>query len=332
MEKIDKAVAFVNERARLDEEMLEVQSKFEEGNYNFVAPDRVIIKQGILKEVGGSFRPEKVHYFLFNDILIRATAKQKGKLLAVRETIPTEHLIVGVGQKSSFSDNTLIITNSTSGIKHTAFTLTAEERDEWLNAILGTLPKFTAPPTIKPSASTTMASGRRATIASPSGGDILKGAGANFDFGEYQPSVKNVDQLPVQLRPKVVEHKTHQCKTDESVLIKLKAAKRDKKRRVLPEQPTDEETHMNKVLKCAYKKDERFIKLKLSEDFLTVFLSDLERFVEDKFGEKNLVVKYKDDEGDFITIVNKEDLDIAILDFNVDTFHLFDEPDTIISW
>jgi hypothetical protein len=83
-----------------------------------------------------------------------------------------------------------------------------------------------------------------------------------------------------------------------------------------------------KRFKCTFK-DVRLIEL--PPDELT--LNNLQKAIEKKFGAIfNLVLRFQDVEGDLITVVTQEDLDIAIKDFEASEFVLFDEPDTVMSW
>ena len=43
-------------------------------------------------------------------------------------------------------------------------------------------------------------------------------------------------------------------------------------------------------------------------------------------------MRYRDDEGDLITITDQEDLDVAILDFMVDQIFIYTDERAVTSW
>lgn len=122
----------------------------------------------------------------------------------------------------------------------------------------------------------------------------------------------------------------------------LKRARAEVKRSFLPSTPeTALEVSKNYIsnakidwvgLKCTFEYDSRFVEIFHSP---TGCLDELKRKIYLKFGESaisHLVIKFKDEKADLITIVFDEDLNIALNDYNTKELFLFDDPETKLSW
>ncbi|PRP83849.1 calmodulin-binding protein [Planoprotostelium fungivorum] len=296
-QKIDLVLAEVNEQTGEDEnreKLLELQSRFEEGT-SLVTFNRRLLKMTTLKEVTGPFRTlEKFKYLLFSDALMRAAVKITGKL-AVREVILMEHLSVLRADKPT----DIVFKNSANNNITIASAKTQELREEWFSAVTKAK-QFSLQLQLK----------RRNTVA--------------IGNHSYHPPELHVKTSQPEPETPAVRMR---CQTTIGRMGQLRRATRDRKRR-LSHEPPQRDDHLYQTFSCHYK-DKRYVRL-LSHKDKTVSLLDLNQFIEEKFGISNLIIRYKDDENDLITIVKQEDLDIAILDFRVESFFLFCEPETIL--
>lgn len=83
-----------------------------------------------------------------------------------------------------------------------------------------------------------------------------------------------------------------------------------------------------KRFKCNFK-DVRLIEVPMD----AITLENITDSIERKFGSIfHLVLRYKDSEGDLVTIVTQEDVDIAVKDFEISELFLSDDPDAVMSW
>eukprot|EP01102_Stenamoeba_stenopodia_P010138 TRINITY_DN3022_c0_g1_i3.p1 TRINITY_DN3022_c0_g1~~TRINITY_DN3022_c0_g1_i3.p1 ORF type:complete len:574 (+),score=165.63 TRINITY_DN3022_c0_g1_i3:1076-2797(+) len=147
-EKINSVVLEVNESQRAHEnrkKIMDLQTRLEgvELFGQLVSPSRVFIREGCLQEINSEVG--SAHYFLFNDLLVRAIPRKSRKLVGLLGPKKKEDMLVIQAWMSNMQKLEVQSMNDTPSYKHIieikdsinkfmVYCNTAAEKEEWLQA------------------------------------------------------------------------------------------------------------------------------------------------------------------------------------------------------